>query len=368
MSSQNLLTQDQATQGAATQVRGVEGALSAPVIYVMPAQVPAPRSEDALAAAGALVKDLWAALVSKEATVPWQKLETMADLVALAPESWTILAKAYVGSSNWDWDEWDSYEALYIPAIFAMAAPKLDGPTRGEIIGFLFEQMREADQRDDDAQMETIQSALLSMGPCVLPQALAFLSGLTDQDESLWFHAHGVLDVAISVQGADGRDDVIAYCRRRVDQVASGQLDPELGATVAQVLGGLRDIESKDRIQAAAKVAGPSQGLFDFTAKGYKAALAYLDGREQIFLRERRVQEWLPEDVESLAHAYRIRDAVEQSGCDDDLDGAVLPPYEPPVYEAPVPYVRESPKVGRNDPCPCGSGRKYKKCCLKPPI
>lgn len=21
------------------------------------------------------------------------------------------------------------------------------------------------------------------------------------------------------------------------------------------------------------------------------------------------------------------------------------------------------PKVGRNDPCPCGSGRKYKKCC-----
>jgi hypothetical protein len=26
------------------------------------------------------------------------------------------------------------------------------------------------------------------------------------------------------------------------------------------------------------------------------------------------------------------------------------------------PYVRESPKVGRNDPCPCGSGKKFKKC------
>ena len=24
---------------------------------------------------------------------------------------------------------------------------------------------------------------------------------------------------------------------------------------------------------------------------------------------------------------------------------------------------RAAPKVGRNDPCPCGSGRKYKKCC-----
>ncbi len=27
------------------------------------------------------------------------------------------------------------------------------------------------------------------------------------------------------------------------------------------------------------------------------------------------------------------------------------------------PTVRSSPKVGRNDPCPCGSGRKYKQCC-----
>lgn len=27
------------------------------------------------------------------------------------------------------------------------------------------------------------------------------------------------------------------------------------------------------------------------------------------------------------------------------------------------PYVRSDPKVGRNDPCPCGSGRKHKKCC-----
>ena len=28
-----------------------------------------------------------------------------------------------------------------------------------------------------------------------------------------------------------------------------------------------------------------------------------------------------------------------------------------------APYVRETPKVGRNEPCPCGSGKKYKKCC-----
>ena len=31
---------------------------------------------------------------------------------------------------------------------------------------------------------------------------------------------------------------------------------------------------------------------------------------------------------------------------------------------APVPIHRSEPKIGRNDPCPCGSGKKYKKCCL----
>ena len=25
---------------------------------------------------------------------------------------------------------------------------------------------------------------------------------------------------------------------------------------------------------------------------------------------------------------------------------------------------KAGPKIGRNDPCPCGSGLKYKKCCL----
>jgi SEC-C motif-containing protein len=30
---------------------------------------------------------------------------------------------------------------------------------------------------------------------------------------------------------------------------------------------------------------------------------------------------------------------------------------------APRTEVRKQPKVGRNDPCPCGSGKKYKKCC-----
>ncbi len=36
--------------------------------------------------------------------------------------------------------------------------------------------------------------------------------------------------------------------------------------------------------------------------------------------------------------------------------------YVPTVNDGPI---LRGPKVGRNDPCPCGSGKKYKKCCLK---
>ena len=30
-----------------------------------------------------------------------------------------------------------------------------------------------------------------------------------------------------------------------------------------------------------------------------------------------------------------------------------------------TPIIRDAPKVGRNDPCICGNGRKFKKCCGK---
>lgn len=45
------------------------------------------------------------------------------------------------------------------------------------------------------------------------------------------------------------------------------------------------------------------------------------------------------------------------------LDGSYPPdPYDPHYDNEP--YVRPEPKIGRNDPCPCGSGKKYKRCCM----
>ena len=58
------------------------------------------------------------------------------------------------------------------------------------------------------------------------------------------------------------------------------------------------------------------------------------------------------------------------AGADDALaeaagDTAVAMADEEPT-RAPMPgeapFVRSTQKVGRNDPCPCGSGKKYKQC------
>jgi hypothetical protein len=92
--------------------------------------------------------------------------------------------------------------------------------------------------------------------------------------------------------------------------------------------------------------------------------LSFYDAAE-IAARQAR---WKREDE---ARAARRRQG---SGCDDG--GLPANPASPaetrqpggPGQGAPLPSVPRGaamtvPKVGRNDPCPCGSGRKHKRCC-----
>lgn len=44
---------------------------------------------------------------------------------------------------------------------------------------------------------------------------------------------------------------------------------------------------------------------------------------------------------------------------------ALKEPYLEAASGKKKPFVRPGSKIGRNDPCPCGSGRKYKACCLR---
>jgi preprotein translocase subunit SecA len=70
------------------------------------------------------------------------------------------------------------------------------------------------------------------------------------------------------------------------------------------------------------------------------------------------VQVRTQEDVQAVEEAPPVSNVKYQHA---DYDEALATaPSDPPPAQAP--FVRAGGKVGRNDPCPCGSGRKYKQC------
>ena len=98
------------------------------------------------------------------------------------------------------------------------------------------------------------------------------------------------------------------------------------------------------------------------------------DLRERVQRRDREREERLRKDddldgfVREIRQRWRRGEPPWPESRDDagPLPGTADADWTGEGY-APSPgtYVREAPKVGRNDPCPCGSGKKYKKCCLK---
>jgi uncharacterized protein YecA (UPF0149 family) len=66
-----------------------------------------------------------------------------------------------------------------------------------------------------------------------------------------------------------------------------------------------------------------------------------------------------PSDDQFSKHFDRQRQSKKEYA--KQLPGEDEAPLPPPID--PIKNPKETP--GRNDPCPCGSGKKYKQCCLK---
>ena len=89
-------------------------------------------------------------------------------------------------------------------------------------------------------------------------------------------------------------------------------------------------------------------------AKDLLDALVALKQRSRTWLLFGHSQDELVEDGSDLRTSVVGRSEKSGSG---ESGSRIVPLYGNPV--------EESPKTGRNDPCPCGSGKKYKKCCGK---
>lgn len=70
------------------------------------------------------------------------------------------------------------------------------------------------------------------------------------------------------------------------------------------------------------------------------------------------------EHGEEWAEGEELDEVINE--CEEDLPQAVTDIYRFWLAKRGTqPIRREEPKVGRNDPCPCGSGKKFKQCCGK---
>ncbi|MGJ8513663.1 preprotein translocase subunit SecA [Carnimonas bestiolae] len=79
--------------------------------------------------------------------------------------------------------------------------------------------------------------------------------------------------------------------------------------------------------------------------------------------REEDIDEFERERREALEREQAAAAETHDSDISEmTLDDSALASAEEVAQPAPATVKREEPKVGRNDPCPCGSGKKYKQC------
>jgi hypothetical protein len=230
-----------------------------------------------------------------------------------------------------------------------------------------------------DALMEWFQPQLPAYGPTVVPY---FIAVINDEQASDYGHSLALEVITeVALFYPESRDQIVAQLReylpplpddetRPISLPTSDSYDPLFYTWLTVTLLRLRDTASRDQV-----VAMHQHGLID---EGIMGPLeSYLEDLEKP-LEEPRFKE--PGNILELykslhereQYAAQVRAEAEQRRKEEQkaaLRAAsqtrtttrVSQPPPAPARQQTV--VRSQPKIGRNDPCPCGSGRKYKHCC-----
>ncbi len=134
-----------------------------------------------------------------------------------------------------------------------------------------------------------------------------------------------------------------------------------IAADVYKECGDLERAEALSRrfYELAQEAAGPE----DLWAAGHQLSEVL---RARGKTEEAEELELAVEDDEALAWQQQEEDAeAEEAAYYEPIFSAAsgsAAPVQPGLRQLAGPLVKE-PKIGRNQPCPCGSGKKYKKCC-----
>ena len=255
----------------------------------------------------------WAALRHTEGDIPWTALEEFAESLTAEPELWPKLAEvydAYAGGTG----PCPSYEWLYVPAIFAMAGPRLDEAVRRRIAEYLIGQLIEAGVRDDDLELEVLEIACGSLGPTVLEPALDALERMS-RDDGAWFYLWSLASLATQTDDAALRRRVVKSLQQQLQAAIDGQEDIDLVVGTVRTFVLLAGEESRPLIERLRQCNRQRKGfLYESNNATFREALAYLDGREPCKYRHRPwhepVQEW-------VSRFWRFAQSVRELGDKD---------------------------------------------------
>jgi len=220
----------------------------------------------------------------------------------------------------------------------------------------------------DDFVIEDLGRVLASFPNASLADMSAIIA-----DESRWSYARaaGVTGIAtLVIDGRLDREEAISCLQGLLSSLS--EEDEELYLDVVSVLVSLHAEQAFGDIREAmrsGRISPREMGVEEVT----RAEKLGLDEcmRE---LRESRHYKTVKDTIAESSW-WACFDPAEFEDEDEDLmfafdeedEDLEYLPGEDEIGESDSPdsaIVRRSmPKVGRNDPCPCGSGKKYKKCC-----
>jgi len=186
---------------------------------------------------------------------------------------------------------------------------------------------------------------------------------IEDPEVGEWVRGAGLFALQEMVLGGQlPREEVVAY----LGELLGGRLEREpsnVWSCLVSIATDLHATELADEIHR-----GYAEGLVDPFVIGLdEVEEAFCAPREAVLNESRRRSKGPIEDTVREMHWWACFHPRPETARERRARAPL--PVTRLVDEPSTPFgqsiVREGPKVGRNDPCPCGSGKKYKKCCLR---
>ncbi len=191
--------------------------------------------------------------------------------------------------------------------------------------------------------MEEIPVVLAKMGPSIFPILSEFINDMTKSCSSVSAVSRSL--VTLQEERPELREQCISSFSNRLTHFKEN--DPTLNGLLISSLADLKAVESLDLIRMAFQ-----ENTVDLCIAGDVEDIEISFG-----VREKRDTPQRNHLAEKLGIQHLIdkwRKDVEHEDCHVGCN-----------HEKKSPPLKDAVKIGRNDPCLCGSGKKYKKCCLQ---